>query len=126
MFRLSALALFAFFLASGCDGPVGAIDRENGITAELTGEGIRVTNEFEEQIYIVAYGEEALATVFPASQTVDTPGRPLSVGETTLLRFADEEFIQRGDDFYTVSWITVKGDEGNRFIGPRGELELMR
>lgn len=125
MSRLLLPALL-LLIASGCDGPVGAIDRENGVTAELTAEGIRVTNEFDEGIYVIAVGEEALETFDPASQTVLNPGRPLPVGETILIRFDEDSRIQRSDDRFIVSWITVKGSAENPVIGPRGQLELQR
>ncbi|WP_094550000.1 hypothetical protein [Rubricoccus marinus] len=125
MLRFPLLAL-ALLLASGCDGPVGAIDRERGVTAELTADGIRVTNEFEEAIYVAAYGEEALATAFIPPQTVEAPGRALPLGETVLLRFSEEDFIRSDDGFYSVTWITVKGSAERPVIGPRGSLELRR
>ena len=117
-----------FLLVAGCDGtgPVGAVDLENGVRAEVTSQGIVVENQKAGPIHVVVYGERALAEVGPRPQTLDAPGRYVGIGLTTMFGFDDDGFVRRSDGRYAVYWITVKGEGADRHIGERGTLELAR
>lgn len=125
MLRLACLSLLTLAI-SGCDGPVGAIDTENGVTAEITSGGLAVTNERDEPIHVAAYGEWAMIYVDPAPQTTDNPGLFVGVGDRVVLPFSDDGLIRRSDSRFRVSWVTLKGPEDERYLGARGELELQR
>lgn len=127
MRRLFCLVV-SFLFAAGCDGagPIGAVDLENGVRAEVTSQGIVVENQKAEPIHVVAYGERALAEVNPRPQTLDAPGRYVGIGLTTRFGFDDTGVVRRSDGRYVVNWITVKGEGADRHIGERGTLELAR
>lgn len=124
MLRLAPFALA--LLVAGCDGPVGAIDTERGVTAEIVASGLAVTNERDEPIHVAAYGSWAMVYVDPAPQTTESPGRFVGVGERVVLPFETDGLIRRSDSRYLVSWVTLKGPEDERYLGARGELELER
>ncbi|MEL6616636.1 MAG: hypothetical protein AAFQ43_12915 [Bacteroidota bacterium] len=120
------LFLLVLLFIAGCDGPVGAIDTENGVTAEITSGGLAVTNDRDEPIHVVAYGEWAMIYVDIAPQTTENPGRFVGVGDRVTLPFSDSGLLRRSDSRYRVSWVTLKGPEDERYLGARGELELQR
>lgn len=106
------------------DGPIGLVDSEDGVRAEVTSSGIVVENQKSEPIWAVAYGEETLVLANPAPQTADDPGQRIGEGDRFTFAFDEAGPVRSRDAYYRVSWITIKGDD--RRIGPRGTLELER
>ena len=123
---MRSLLLLLPLLVLACDsgGPVGLVDFENGVRAEVTARGIEVENTKEEPVYAVAYGEEALILIDLQPQTLENPGRGVGPGESTVFVYGD--LVLARDSRYEVHWITIKGEDGDRRIGERGTLELAR
>ena len=118
LFLLPALLL-------GCgDGPVGLVDAEKGVRAEVTPEGIVVENQKAVTIHAVAYGEYAMLYQDLRRQTLDRPGRAIAPGETRVLRFGSR--VRPTDAVYSVRWLTSEGRGDDRTIAERGALELAR
>lgn len=123
---LAPLALLFCLAVLGCDGPVGGIDSENGVRAQIVADGIDVTNEKGEPIHVVVYGENALVFTNPPPQTMANPGRYINPAETVRFGFSASGLVRASDGRYEVSYLTIKGDGQNQHIGERGTLELRR
>lgn len=124
--RVLLLLLPLLVLACDSDGPVGLVDFENGVRAEVTARGVEVENTKEEPIYAVVYGEGALILIDPDGQTIEDPGRAIGPGTVSTFEYDEGGTVRRSDGRYDVYWITIKGEDGDRYVGERGRLELAR